>query len=382
MGDGEGAGRRFVLFGDAPVAPSTLAALGADERVERAALDLPADGGMGITALGISEPASGRWGVVDLFIEDRGSSRGSFDLTLTLNGEPFARGGVARKEGDRRSLRISDVPAAGALLEVRLNAAGEAAGAGLGADDVASIRLPSRPPIRVAVDGLDPAFGDAVRAVLTADAAVELVEVAAEADVVVGGALAGRPSLRFPSSADQEEAILIGHDQDVDSSAALSSAVGELGLDRVDASALAESLGRPLAVGALPSDVRSVAIWSDLMDPARTSFLESRAFPVLVGRSIRWLAQVPDLTPYRAIGRLQPTALDVAPPSLAAMVTADLDAASLLDPATTAPVTAGVPLAEPSPEGAGPWRLYTWVLLLALAALSAEWALFQRGRMP
>ena len=382
MGDGEGAGRRFVLFGDAPVAPATLAALGADERVERAALEPAVDGGIGITALGVSEPASGRWGVVDLFIETRGGAPGVFDLTLTLDGERFERGGVSGTDGDRRSFLISDVPAAGALLEVRLNTDGGAAGAGLSADDVASIRLPSRPPIRVVVDGLDPAFGDAVRAVLAADAAVELVEGAGEADVVVGGASAGRPSLRFPSSADQEEAILIGHDQDVDSSAALSSAVGELGLDRVDASALAESLGRPLAVGALPSDARSVAIWSELMDPARTSFLESRAFPVLLGRSIRWLAQAPVLTPYRAIGRLEPSTLERARPPLSAMITSDLEAASLLDPTTTVPVTEGAALAEPSPEGAGPWRLYTWILLLALAALSAEWALFQRGRMP
>jgi len=382
MEDGEGGGRRFVLFGDAPVAPSTLAALGAGERVERAVLAPVIDGGMGITAMGVSEPASGRWGMVDLFIQTRGGSTSIFDLTLTLDGERFERGGVIGTDGDRRGFLISDVPAAGALLEARLDTDGEAADADLVADDVASIRLPSRPPIRVAVDGLVPAFGAAVRAVLAADPAVELVEGAGEADVVVGGASAGRPSLRFPSSADQEEAILIGHDREVDSSVALASAVGELGLDRVDASALAESLGRPLAVGALPSDVRRVAIWSELMDPSRTSFLESRAFPVLVGRSIRWLAQVPDLTPYRAIGRLEPTALDGARSSLAAMVTVDLDAASLLDPATTAPVTAGVSLAEPSPEGAGPWRLYTWVLLLALAALSAEWALFQRGRMP
>ena len=49
MGDGEGGGRRFVLFGDAPVAPSTLAALGAGERVERAVLAPVIDGGMGIT---------------------------------------------------------------------------------------------------------------------------------------------------------------------------------------------------------------------------------------------------------------------------------------------------------------------------------------------
>jgi hypothetical protein len=301
MGDGEGAGRRFVLFGDAPVAPSTLAALGADERVERAALDPVIDGGVGITAMGVSEPASGRWGMVDLFIEARGGSTSLFDLALTLDGERFERGGVVGTDGDRRGFLISDVPAAGALLEARLDTDGEAADGDLVADDVASIRLPSRPPIRVAVDGLAPAFGAAVRAVLAADTAVELVEGAGDADVVVGGASAGRPSLRFPSSTDQEEAILIGHDREEDSNSALASAVGELGLDRVDASALAESLGRPLAVGALPSDVRSVAIWSELMDPSRTSFLESRAVPVLVGRSIRWLAQVPDLTPYRAI---------------------------------------------------------------------------------
>ena len=120
MGDGEGGGRRFVLFGDAPVAPSTLAALGAGERVERAVLAPVIDGGMGITAMGVSEPASGRWGMVDLFIQTRGGSTSIFDLTLTLDGERFERGGVIGTDGDRRGFLISDVPAAGALLEARL----------------------------------------------------------------------------------------------------------------------------------------------------------------------------------------------------------------------------------------------------------------------
>jgi hypothetical protein len=35
-----------------------------------------------------------------------------------------------------------------------------------------------------------------------------------------------------------------------------------------------------------------------------------------------------------------------------------------------------------SPEGPGGWRPLTWILLVAVALLGAEWALVQRGRMP
>ena len=116
------------------------------------------------------------------------------------------------------------------------------------------------------------------------------------------------------------------------------------------------------------------------MDPARTSFLESRAFPVLVGRSVRWLAGVPELTAYRAAGRLEPRPVSAGAAS--APLASIVRAGPLLDPDVTAPRAAALELPEPASEGAGPWRPYTWVLLLALVALCAEWALHQRGRMP
>lgn len=367
---------RFVVVGDAPLTDEALPSPDGTDRLERLPLEAATSGGRGITALGVSEPASGAWGTVDVMVEVRGPTAQDAELSLTLGGEPLARPTAQDRGGAGRRFLVADVPARGGLLEARLAGADD-----LQADDVASLSLPDRPPIRVAIAGAGDGWSSPVRAALEADPAVQLVAGDAEADVVVAaGPTAGRPTLAFVSPEEQLESILIGHDPGTDSRTALERAVGELGLDRVDASALAEALGRPLSVGAAPSASRSVSLWSELVDPARTSFLESRAFPVLVGRSVRWLADVPELTAYRAAGRLEPRPVSagVASDPLASIVRAG----PLLDPDVTAPRAAALELPEPASEGAGPWRPYTWVLLIALAALCAEWALHQRGRMP
>ena len=89
-----------------------------------------------------------------------------------------------------------------------------------------------------------------VAAAVASDPAVEIVSTGA--DVTIGDVPAGAAGVAIVAAADQEEAILVSHDAGEDSGAALSRAVGELGLDRVDGQAIAERTGRTISVGAAP----------------------------------------------------------------------------------------------------------------------------------
>ena len=157
-------------------------------------------------------------------------------------------------------------------------------------------------------------------------------------------------------------------------------AVGELALDRVDAAGLAEALGRTISLGAAPTPARSVSLWTELL-AEDAGFVKSRAFPVVVGRAVRWLADVEAITPYRAVGRPVPSRVGEPGTPLVLAAVGD-EGTSLLDPISTTPgAYAGAELEASSPEGPGPWRPYTWFLLIALALLGVEWALHQRGRV-
>ena len=377
--------RRFVVVGDAPVRAGLTTALGEDDVLERVELEGAPAVGRGITALGVAPAASGRWSNVDVLIDVRGPGAGDVALEVSLdasNGGPALTSGGTRRtlSADHVQHLIADVPAAGALLRVAL-----ATGDDVVADDVATVRLPDRPRIRVVIDGsLSGAPVAAIRAALSVDAAVEFVADSSEADVIVSAGTGGDlPTLALVPAAEQEEAILLGHGDEIDSRAALLAAIGELGLDRIDASSLADALDRPIAVGAAPAATRQLSLWLELFDAERTTFVESRAFPLLVGRAVRWLADVEPVVPYRAAGRAVPRRVGEPQRATLVVALADVVGSSLLAPSTTTPQTvARATLVPSAPEGPGGWRPYTWFLLFALFALGAEWALFQRGRMP
>lgn len=440
-GAGADAHVRFVVFGDAPLResaldaaqPSASASPGA-LTVERAALADARGGvarGLGVTALGVAPAASSEWTSVDVFVELRGPGADSAELAVTVGDAPFdASAGVAALRSviapDHATFALRDVPAQGGLLAVEV-----ADALGLPADDRAAVRLPNRPRIRVALAaGLDADLGvdgaSALRMALGVDAAVELVADGAPADVRIAADTAPGPgaTLAFVPASAQVEAILVGHSAGLDSRGVLERAVGELGLDRLDAAALASELGRPLTVGAAPlamgggsatsepsvassAPPRRIALWRELVTGGAPSFLEDRAFPLLVGRAVRWLADAEAVVPYAAVGRPAPRRVGLAfaasgaahgaaagaasddASSAAAIVRLGDPASGLLDLATTDPAVLGADpldafasLAGSAPEGAGPWRPMTWILLLACALLGVEWALFQRGRMP
>ena len=118
-----------------------------------------------------------------------------------------------------------------------------------------------------------------------------------------------------------------------------------------------------------------MSLWSELLSED-AGFTSSRAFPVVLARAVRWAADVPPLTPYAAAGMPVPRRADEAAdaPRLAARA----DGTGVFELTGAAPASG---LAPSAPEGPGPWRPMTWILLLALALLGAEWALHRTGRI-
>lgn len=367
---GDVAGTRFVVAGDTRPQVMKL-----DEGVQVQALALESAHGsnVGIASLGMSPAASGDWTKADAHVFVRNSKIGSGvgSVRATLDGEPLAlTAGPVGRNG--MSFMAKDLPLSGGLLTVQVMDGGE-----VEADDSASIQLIDRPLIRVAL-AMDQSAARAVaRLALESDPAVELVDDLALADIVVGNAMVGDAAIRFAPAETQLEAILIGHDDSQSSDAALAQAIGELGLDRVDAAGLAENLGRAISAGAAPSPQRFVSLWSELLNED-AGFINSRAFPVLLGRAVRWIHQAPSIQPYSAFGYPVPSRLDASAAALAMVQTGSAPGGLFTPGVEPARFTQ---LDDSDPEGPGPWRPYTWFLLAALVFLGAEWVLYQRGRV-
>ena len=96
----------------------------------------------------------------------------------------------------------------------------------------------------------------------------------------------------------------------------------------------------------------------------------------MLARAVRWAADVPPLTPYVAAGMPVPRRADEA--AEAPRLAETTDGSGVLELTGAAPASG---LAPSAPEGPGPWRPMTWILLLALALLGAEWALHRTGRI-
>ena len=387
-----------MLFGGSAPDPALLAILGDDVEVEHIELAevARADDNRGVTALGVAPATSGAWDAVDVFVEVRGRGlAGEPTIGITLDGQ--ALGMEAQRESTAAGIwgfLFRDVSAAGGLFEVRLS--GDDA---LALDDHAAIVLPDRPRLRVGLDaGLDATLGDA----LEADPAVELVDLASAEIVILRGAAssAGRPALRFVPAADQREAFLVTYDGNTlrTPDDVLAEAVGSLGLSEIDTTGLAQAADQPIALGVRPGVEREVAVWQELTGEG-FDFRDTRAFPLFIARSLRWLSASEELVPWAAVGEgmngrarfqdlngaaLDPVGVAFTPPIAGEYKSASgaLVHAALLSPATTV-LASAVPGEDRKLEVTGaPIDLVAWLLLLALAALFGEWVLVRTGRMP
>jgi hypothetical protein len=195
----------------------------------------------GIVALGASPAASGAWDKADVLVTlsaPEGQAVDGGDLALKLDGHSFAP--VLMAQGAGRFL-LHDLPANGATLTVSLTR-----GDAFPADDSASLRLPLRRRITVAMAPDVPA---PVQAVVRADPAL-----------VVGPPSAAQVALRMqqdPATPGLPEMVLVGQQgqdaafrftQPSGDQGTIQDALDQAGLAQFDAASLADGLHRPIGV--------------------------------------------------------------------------------------------------------------------------------------
>ncbi len=345
-------------------------------------------GNRAFAALAVTEAASGQYDCCDLFVETRGPRPGPvfvrIDAGATTRLDPDAFDGGARYEW-------RDVPCSGGLLEARIDGADP-----VGFDDVAELRLPERRRIRVRVTA---AVGPALRRALAADAAIELVA-GAPWDVVVrqsDESLEG-PSIAFGPIAEDDHTFVVVDGASIDSAERLITLLPELGLDQIDAMSLADAAARPISIGAEVGTGRSVRVWDELLTE-RFDFTRSRAFPLFVASSVRWLARESDWHEWIAAGEPAGFAATATTedghvhasfgasfvPGAAGAYRTDSDdapfVAALLD--TRSVLTAddvGGDVHASVPGAPADWSVV--LAVVALLLLCVEWGLHRTGRMP
>jgi len=379
-----------VVAGDAPVRDETDALLPSDVTVSRLTTTSARDGNRGITALGVVPASSGAWDRVDVLAELHGETAG---LAISVGGAPLAANAArVTTHGQRRQVSIRDLPARGSLLEITLPG-----GDPLSLDDVARIRLPKRPRLKVA---LSPSLSDVLEPVLAADPGIAIVASGADVAVRRGGESTGGeiPALEWTRPDSQVEAILLHHERGLQSERVLVESFDRLGLEDVDTSDLAARTGRVISLGAAPADRRGVGVWDTLLG-AQYNFVHSRSFPLFVAASLRWLAGTTDFAAFVAAGEpirgdatprrdaagrtLDPVGAAFVPPVAGAYASdADELVASLLSPETTTGSAIAASDASASVASSGGADALTIIALVALGLLLMEWFLYRTGRMP
>jgi len=383
-----GAATDVTIFGDAAVSAEVLSSLPKTFTVRRAHAVEPVGRNVGITALGLSES---RWGKVTVYLEALSSDAtpvAASEFSLDLDGQPVP---TNRLTASGAGWLIRDLPAQGALFSVKLKAHDA-----LPLDDSASIRLPARPVLRVQ---LSASLDNSLRTLLQADPAVLLTDadpmvVVRRAGESLGGAV---PALEFISAKNQSAAFQLTYPNTVDDEADLISAVNGIGLNQIDAMALADAAQKPIEVAFVEGRQWRISVWQELLTD-EFDFTRSRAFPLLVAQSVRWLAGVAPGYPYVRAGRELVTDSAEGTPAMwlgapyVPMKAGELAwhtngkplAVSLLDSATTRAgrddsLEVSTELAE---RGTSSNLLITSLLLLALLALAGEWYGHLQGRVP
>ncbi|MCD9005877.1 hypothetical protein LDO31_06430 [Luteimonas sp. XNQY3] len=357
----------------------------------------------GIVNLGAAPAASGAWDRVDVLLETAASGTrpvGVEALRISLDGKEIdPAAAVALKPG---RFLLQDLDADGGELAVDLRE-----GDGFAADDSAALRLPQRRRIAVAATaGVPPV----VRDVLAVDPALRLGE-AGDAEVLVRldsePDVQDRPALVLTGPASQAAAFVFAYRGDAERAALADDlarpGAGRLGLARMDATALADRLGREIAIDLQPAARRSVSVWGELF-AEDAGFAGSAAMPLFVSQSLRWLAGQPAWIPYAQAGRPLPdqsalhgqvedTVLLERRLGGSGVYLGEAGAqrlgerplaVSLVDRQATLAAAEAIPgmetAAAPGARASG--RFVTWLLLAAGLLLALEWVLFQRGRMP
>lgn len=345
------------LIGDVDLEQSYLRQLRPDIQVYR----IPRESKMEeirLTAFGVSDALSGSWRTVDVAIGIQSDSElDPASVRLTMDDQPFEQ---AIQVITPDEFLVADVPAGGGVLSVNVN------GKTLG-----SLTLPRREPIRVSIEDGVP---ETLRALIEIDNACEVVT--DNAELLVG--FSENADLRL--SPDDEPAFSIQSD-DEDPNAALEKLIDALALRQIDAMAIAEQSGQVIDVQVVASEKRRIAIWSQLFTPS-FDFAESRSCPILVARSMRWLAGRPALVPWVQQGDRLPAAAPEFDRAVGDVADSE-DGRKFLTTRLEEPIQSSASLEEsPAANLFARVGLLTWLGLIVSTLIAGEWMLYQRGRMP
>lgn len=354
-----GAGKPLSIHivGDAEVDQRYLDALPDEVTVYR--LDRgPASGKPALRSLGVSDAASGVWQTVDLLFAPAASETFQLDkLKVTIDQKPFLGEIELTETGDYVA---KNVPARGGVLRLNYETS-----------DVGAITLPRRDPIRV---GFEAGTPEVLKDLILLDPAC--VEVNGQPDLLVGES--EDADLRLLS--DGQPAFQIDTDVE-DAESALLGLIDELALRQIDATALAQQSGRVVDVQVASSEERKISVWKNLFS-STYNFQQSRACPIFVARSIRWLANRPVLVPWAEQGMRLPVARP-AFERISDVTTTAVDGRTLQVTRLTRPaVVAGSVEASPGYRFGAGLGVAVWIGILVVIMLLAEWALYQKGRLP
>lgn len=353
----------------------------------------PTPDNRGIVNLGATPARSGDWSRADVQVEAiavNGRPIKAADLAFTREGRGFAP--QVSDLGAGR-FRLDGVEADGRTLGVALRA-----GDGFAADDRASIRLPDRRRVRIALSPSTPA---SLRSVVGLDTAFEVVPVE-RAEIVVrraGERLGGdKPALVL--TAPEGAAFVFTHPDD-GAPTDLSEGLGQLGLEQVDAASLADRLDRSISVEVASGPRRSVAVWAALFDQD-AAFAKSSGLPLFASKALRWLADRDPWIPYAQAGgdladqsalyglgqdrRIAERALngEIRLGAAGVQRIGGLPVAvSLVDRGQTLAVAEAPPQAVARDAGrrGPPGLIFVLLVMLAGGLLVVEWRAFQRGVM-
>ncbi|WIO75055.1 BatA domain-containing protein [Porticoccaceae bacterium LTM1] len=385
------------VYGHAGVSETGLADLNSNIKVVRALKAADLGDNRGITALGFAASASGDPKTLDVLVSAEaadGSEVALEQLTFSLDSAPFASNSVDKLAAGKFVVR--DVPAEKGIFEAQLTGTDS-----LSLDNVARIRLPESPFVKVALSATVPA---SIAAVVEADKAL-LVSDLADADVAIraAGEAFGNTLPSFEITDGNTAAFEIRYTGDVSAESVLQRNVDSLGLTQIDAVGLATEMAREISVDVTPADdVKSIGAWGAMFDN-RYNFTQSKAFPVFVAQSVRWLADQSAWYPYVQAGAPlfdQSGQFGLAPSASASEVNLnalpvmggagelEVGESKLLISLTNTDVTrgsVGVELKTASGGLVALDNLNDVVLLLAmliLLLLAGEWYFYQRGMMP
>ncbi|MFT4709940.1 MAG: hypothetical protein ACI9D0_001377 [Bacteroidia bacterium] len=362
----------------------------------------------GVVALGLAPAASGEWGAMDLWIESVGKDKpvvAGLDSARVLES---SAAGIAASDSNLSNdaqttgwwVRDLGLDELGDRIRVTAaSAPNQAANANaLRLDDQAELLAPNaRGTIPVWLGpGVPSAFRDAV----AADPGLTLSATPANAVAISQARAPGARATWLLQDAASLEASVVATGGKT-SFASIFTSLGLAALESGDAEAA------PVSFAAQSGDAPALSMDGALF-AAPFELIEARAFPLLVGFSVRWLAGTETMLPFAAAGhelvagdfgpgltdasgRLFPAAgAGLVPPAAG-----DYDGltASLLSRLTSgagpAPDLIGANRTNALPElrlsdlkRAGGQNLSTWILFLALLLLLAEWHIYRTGRMP